>query len=386
MSFSFSSRTALVLGLEGELASSPGRIGPVLDEEASWLLAAAEKSNDAAIAERACNAERLFFSIAIPLPVTFRRARERGVPCDSMLYSPDESAMSSVTEFLNDNAMGTVLRLLIVLVVAVLASRVIRQLCSRLVRPASGSSKGEQAREQQTRALAELAFKCSGAVVWLVAALTALALLGINPLPAIAVVVVAGIAAALGAQTMLRDLLAGFQIVLEDQFAAGETVQIGENSGRVEQLTLRRTVLRDGRGALVSIANGDIRTVANLSRDWSQAFVDVELAPEMAMEKPLAALESAAAELRGDAAWSQALVDGPRVLGLHVYGRDANVVRLQMKTLPMRQEEIARELRRRIQLEFQKQGIPSAGMQRLEISNTQAAGEEAKPAAVSRLS
>jgi moderate conductance mechanosensitive channel len=280
-----------------------------------------------------------------------------------MLYSPDELPMSSVSGFLNDNAIGIALQLLILLAVAALASRAVRALCNRLVRPASGSSKAEQAREQQTRALAELTFKWGGAVVWLVAALTALALLGISPLPAIAVMVVVGIAAGLGAQNLLRDVLAGFHILLEDQFAAGETVQIGESSGRVEQLTLRRTVLRDVRGALVTIANGEIRTVANLSRDWSQALVDVALAPEMPLEKPLSALESAAAELRADAAWSQALVDGPRVLGVQAYDRNASVVRLQMRTLPMRQEEIARELRRRIQLEFQKQGIPVASVQ-----------------------
>ena len=301
-----------------------------------------------------------------------------------MLYSPGELPMSSVTGFLNDNAIGIALQLLILLVVAALASRTVRELCHRLVRPAGGSSKAEQAREQQTRALAELTFKCGSAVVWLVAALTALALLGISPLPAIAVMAVVGIAAGLGAQNLLRDVLTGFQIVLEDQFAAGETVQIGESSGRVEQLTLRRTVLRDARGALVTIANGEIRTVANLSRDWSQAFVDVALAPEMPLERPLSALESAAAELRADAAWSQALVDGPRVLGVQAYDRNASVVRLQMKTLPMRQEEIARELRRRIQLEFQKQGIPVASVQRLEMTSTQAAGDASIPSALSR--
>jgi moderate conductance mechanosensitive channel len=301
-----------------------------------------------------------------------------------MLYSPGELPMSSVTGFLNDNAIGIALQLLILLVVAALASRAVRALCNRLVRPASGSSKAEQAREQQTRTLAELTFKSGSAVVWLVAALTALALLGISPLPAIAVMVVAGIAAGLGAQNLLRDVLAGFQILLEDQFAVGETVQIGESSGRVEQLTLRRTVLRDVRGALVTIANGEIRTVANLSRDWSQALVDVALAPEMPLEKPLSALESAAAELRADAAWSPALVDGPRVLGVQAYDRNASVVRLQMRTLPMRQEEIARELRRRIQLEFQKQGIPVASVQRLEMTNTQAAGEAPIPSTLSR--
>ena len=159
----------------------------------------------------------------------------------------------------------------------------------------------------------------------------------------------------------------------------GDTVQIGETVGRVENLTLRRTVLRDARGALVTIANGEIRSVANLSRDWSQTCVDVELPPEVPLERPLAALESVAADLRSDAAWSQALVDGPRVLGVQSYDRNASVVRLQVKTLPMRQEEISRELRRRIQLEFQKQGLPLAGVLRFELTNPQALAPASPP-------
>jgi small conductance mechanosensitive channel len=129
--------------------------------------------------------------------------------------------------------------------------------------------------------------------------------------------------------------------------------------------------VRDARGALVTIANGEIRTVANLSRDWSQSFVDIGLAPEIALDKPIAALEAASAELRSDAAWSQALVDGPRVLGVQSYDRNASVVRLQVRTAPTRQEEVTRELRRRIQLEFQKQGIPLVSVLRFEPANSQ---------------
>jgi small-conductance mechanosensitive channel len=106
----------------------------------------------------------------------------------------------------------------------------------------------------------------------------------------------------------------------------------------------------------------------------------VALAPEVPLDKPLTALERTAAELRSDAAWSQALVDGPRVLGVQSYDRNASVIRLQVKTLPMRQEEISRELRRRIQLEFQKQGIPLSSVLRLEFTNAQTpAGTVAVP-------
>ena len=172
---------------------------------------------------------------------------------------------------------------------------------------------------------------------------------------------------------MVRDIITGFYIVLEDQYVVGDTIQVGDTIGRVEHVTLRRTVVRDPRGALVTIANGDIRTVANLSRDWSQAFVDIALAPDTPIEKTLAVLEAAAADLRGDPSWSQALVDGPRILGVQNIDRSASTVRLQVRTAPTRQDEVARELRRRIHIEFQRQGIPMSSVQRLELAHPAAA-------------
>jgi small conductance mechanosensitive channel len=148
----------------------------------------------------------------------------------------------------------------------------------------------------------------------------------------------------------------------------------------VEQLDLRRTVLRDARGAIVTIANGEIRSVSNLSRDWSQAFVDIAVSPQVAQEKALQALDIAATELRADPAWSQAIVDGPRILGLQSYDQSASTIRLQVRTAPARQDDVARELRRRIQLEFQRQGIPLSDAQRVELVSPAATSEKVHPA------
>jgi small conductance mechanosensitive channel len=192
----------------------------------------------------------------------------------------------------------------------------------------------------------------------MVAALTALPEFGISALPAVVIAGAAILGFNIGARDTVRDVIAGVQIVMEDQFVTGETIQVGDMVGRVEELTLRRTVVRDGRGALVSLSNGEMRTVSNVSRDWSQAFVDIGVAAGMPLEKALQALESAAAELRSDAAWSQALVDGPRVLGVQKYDHERTTLRLQVRTAPTRQDEVCRELRRRIQLQLQRQGIP----------------------------
>jgi len=276
--------------------------------------------------------------------------------------------MSRVVDFLSGITLSTALHLLGIILLALLVNRFLKVLTKVIIKPAASQSRAAQVREQQTRTLAGVLYSTVSKVVWIIALLTALDIFGINPTPALTLAGLASVAVGFGAQNLVRDVITGFYIVLEDQYAVGDTIQFGDTTGRVEHLTLRRTVVRDARGALVTIANGDIRTVANLSRDWSQTFVDVALAPELALEQPLAALEAACAELRADAAWSQALVDGPRILGVQSLERNATLVRLQARTAPTRQDDVARELRRRLHVQLQQRGIPLASVQRIELA------------------
>ena len=285
--------------------------------------------------------------------------------------------MSRVLDFLSGITLSTALHLLGIVLLALLVNRFLKILTKLVIKPASNQSRAAQVREQQTATLAGVLYSALSKVVWIVALITALDLFGINPTPALTLAGLASVAVGFGAQNLVRDVITGFYIVLEDQYVVGDTIQVGDTSGRVEHLTLRRTVVRDARGALVTIANGDIRTVANLSRDWSQTFVDVSLAPEIALGQPLAALEAACAELRTDAAWSQAIVDGPRILGVQSLDRTATQVRLQARTAPTRQDDVARELRRRIHVELQRRGIPFSTVQRIELMGASEIAAEA---------
>lgn len=260
------------------------------------------------------------------------------------------------------------IHLLIIFGLALLVNRLLRLLTNLIIKSAASQSRSAQMREQQTRTLAGLVYSAGSKLVWAIALVTAIAEFGINILPVAALAGLGSLALGFGAQNLVRDVITGFYIVFEDQYVVGETIQVGDTTGRVEHLTLRRTVVRDIRGALVTISNGDIRTVANLSRDWSQSFVDVSIAPEAPLERVLHALEDAATDLRADPAWAPALVDGPRVLGVQSYDRTGSTLRLQVRTLPTRQDEVGRELRRRVQIEFQKQGVPVSSVQRLELS------------------
>jgi small conductance mechanosensitive channel len=285
--------------------------------------------------------------------------------------------MSSVVNFLSGITVSTALHLLGILLIALLVNHFLKVLSKLIIKPASSQSRAAQVREQQTRTLAGVLYSAVSKIVWVIALITALDLFGINPTPALTLAGLASVAIGFGAQNLVRDVITGFYIVLEDQYVVGDTIQFGDAIGRVEHLTLRRTVIRDARGALVTISNGDIRTVANLSRDWSQTFVDISLAPDIALEQPLAALEAAAAELRSDPAWSQALVDGPRILGVQSLDRSATLVRLQARTAPTRQDEVARELRRRIHVELQRRSIPLSAVQRIELTGASEIATEA---------
>ena len=271
---------------------------------------------------------------------------------------------------------NTLLDLVAIFLIALLINRFLRVLTKLIIKPAATQSRAAQVREQQTRTLAGVLYGSGSKVVWFVALLTALEQFHISVAPALTLAGLASVALGFGAQNLVRDLITGFYIVLEDQFVIGDTIQVGDATGRVEHLTLRRTVLRDARGALVTISNGEIRTVSNLSRDWSQAFVDISIAPEVSLEKTMHALESAAAELRGDPSWSQALVDGPRILGVQAFDRSSSTVRLQVRTAPTRQDEVSRELRRRIQIEFQRQGLPLSSVQRFELASASPSPQE----------
>jgi small-conductance mechanosensitive channel len=285
--------------------------------------------------------------------------------------------MSNLSSHLVDFPIPSALRILGILVIALVFNRVLRALSKLIIKPAIGQNRQSQLREQQTRTLAGVVYSAGSKVVWFIALLTVVREFKIDITPAVTLAGLASLAVGFGAQTLVRDVITGFYIVMEDQYMVGDTIQIDDYQGRVEHITLRRTVIRDTRGALVTIANGEIRTVSNLSRDWSQTFVDVSLAPESPMDKTMQALEAAAAELRADAAWSQALVDGPRILGLQNFDRMASTIRLQVRTAPTRQDEVARELRRRIQAELQKQGIPVSSVQRIELTGVSHSLQEA---------
>jgi small-conductance mechanosensitive channel len=277
------------------------------------------------------------------------------------------ASLSSWTDW----ALSSGLRLLGILLFALLLNRLLKAFSNRLIRLASSESRVALMREQQTRTLTGLLYSAGTALIITVAVVTALAEFGFNIAPIAAAAGLASLAFGFGAQHLVRDIINGFFIVFEDQYVVGDTVRIGELTGRVEHMTLRRTVVRDAQGALVTIPNGEIRQVANLNRDWSQVFVDVALSNEEDVSRALAVLEDVAAQMRSDDTWRAALVDGPRVLGVESLSLQGITLRLQVRTAPTRQQEVARELRRRVRARFEQEAIGVTSVERIALSGSE---------------
>jgi moderate conductance mechanosensitive channel len=261
------------------------------------------------------------------------------------------------------------LRVAGIFLLAMLLIRLFRSATNKLIHHAAGESASRSARqhEQQTRTLAGILNSAGVAIVVAISILMILREIGYDITILAAAAGLASVAVGFGAQNLVRDLINGFFIVFEDQFVVGDTIRVGETVGRVEHVTLRRTVLRDPQGALVTVLNGQIQQVANLSRDWAQVFINVTVAADAPVEAPLLALDRVAAEFRADAAWSGALVDGPRVLGVDAISPQGAKLLVQVRTAPNRQDDVARELRRRICARFEADGIRTTGVQRIEI-------------------
>jgi small-conductance mechanosensitive channel len=260
------------------------------------------------------------------------------------------------------------LRLLAIVIIALILIRLLKALTSRLIEMAKAQTRSAQAREQQTRTMAGMLSSAGIAIILGVAFLAALPEFGFNIAPVAAVAGLASLALGFGAQYLVRDLINGFLIVFEDQYVVGDIVRINDVAGRVELITLRRTVMRSEEGALVSIPNGMIGQVSNLNRDWSQIFVDVTVPGEETLGRALAVLEKVTGEFREDPDWTAALVDGPRVLGVESLSLSGIVLRIRVRSAPTRQHDVARELRRRIKSGFEQAQIPSIGTQRVELA------------------
>ena len=244
--------------------------------------------------------------------------------------------------------------ILVSIVVYQLAKLILKRIVARPIQEEDPLVK--RLREQRVQTLAGLLTNVLLIVVITVAILTILDVF-INIAPLLASVSVVGLAISFGAQSLVKDIISGTFMLIEGQFGIGDVVKIGDTSGMVEKITLRTTILRDLHGVVHIIPNGEITRISNLTKTWSRAVIDVGVAYREDVDRVLATLRNLGAEFHMHPEWGQLLIDPPEVLGVENLSESSVVVRMAAKTLPLKQWDVARELRRLIKNRFDQEGI-----------------------------
>lgn len=193
--------------------------------------------------------------------------------------------------------------------------------------------------------------------VWTVAILTILPEIGINVGPLLAGAGIAGIAIGFGAQYMVRDFIAGLFIILENQYRIGDVVCFDGTCGLVEDIDLRKTVLRDLDGVVHHIPNGEIKKASNLSKDFARVNLNVGVSYDSDLEKVIEVVNRVGKELAEDPNWKEFIIKPPQFLRVDDFGDSAIIIKILGETQPLKQWDVTGELRKRIKIAFDKEGI-----------------------------
>ncbi|MEZ5226204.1 MAG: mechanosensitive ion channel family protein [Acidimicrobiales bacterium] len=299
-----------------------------------------------------------------------------GLLCEAVYDWTSSERAAKAVEWLLDRP----LRILFIVIVATIVSRIVARSITRfvdgLVRTAPEVADDEEVScfgrsvdrlrylgDRQARArqravtLGAVLRSVARAAIWFVAALLVLGELSINLAPLIAGAGIAGVAIGFGAQSLVRDFLAGIFIIIEDQYGVGDIVDVGEASGVIEEVTLRTTRLRDAAGVLWVVPNGEIRRVGNSSQLWSKSLLDIEVAYDTDVDHATNVIKGVLDELWHEHLPDATIIEEPTVLGLESFGADAIVLRAVVKTEPSEQFAVARVIRARLKKAFDAEGI-----------------------------
>jgi small-conductance mechanosensitive channel len=254
------------------------------------------------------------------------------------------------------------LRVIVILALAWLFSRIARKLLERLrtytIRVMDRRHEGSTIEmEKRATTIISVLSKLSSMLVWLIALVMALTETGFRVEPLLAGLGVAGIALGLGAQTVIKDWLGGLFLLLEDQLRIGDGVIINGIGGGVEEINLRTTVLRGENGAVHVIANGSITTLSNLTRDYSFYVFEATLAHRSDADRALAIVADTGKELQDDNTYGPLILAPIEIMGIDRLAERGVVVKARIKTLPSKQAMVGRELNRRVKNRLDAEGI-----------------------------
>jgi len=278
-------------------------------------------------------------------------------------------------------------QILLTLLVAWALLRLVRMVGRRSVARAKGADAARYEEEgavsrtgQRTEAIWALAGSILAVVVWGVALFLILGnTFGINLTPLLAGAGILSLALGFGSQDLVKDFVAGTFMIIEDQFSVGDIIDVGDATGIVEKITFRTTRIRDVRGVVWHISNGEIRRVGNLSQEWSRALLDIVISYWADIDQASDVIRSVAEQMAEEPPYEKVFLDRPEVWGVESVGADGLVIRLVIKTVPGEQWRISRELRRRIKMALDEAGIDVFSRRTLTIQPEEGGNVPAPP-------
>src|SRR3954463_8367172 len=253
--------------------------------------------------------------------------------------------------------LGSALRIAGAVVVALVLWSLLRLVVRRIERSLGQPQPGAlTVSEQRTRTLVGLLRSVGRVIIVVIFLFMMMSAIGLDLGPLLAGAGVVGLAISFGAQSPVKDVISGLFILIENQFGVGDVVRIEGVSGAVERMTLRVVVLRDVHGVVHTVPNGEIKKVSNLTRTWSRVVLDVGVAYKEDTDRVVAVMREVGAELWEDSEWRALLVEPVEVPGIESFDESSVTIRVMAKTLPLKQWDVARELRRRLKRRFDREG------------------------------
>jgi moderate conductance mechanosensitive channel len=265
-----------------------------------------------------------------------------------------------------DGIAGWVSTTGIVLTGWILVGLVISFLVSKLVRPTLffrgqiGVSFESYESQKRVHTLVSVVRGALTLFIWLTVLFFVLKAVGFSFTTLLASASILGVAVGLGAQSLVKDVIAGFFILTENHFNISDVVDIAGVSGKVEEINLRTTVLRDLKGAMHVVPNGQITVVTNRTREWAQVVLDIAISPEQDIDEAIAVIKQVGAEMMEVKSFQNAVLSPPRMLGVDEISKSAIMIRSLIKTSPAKQWAVERVMRKKVKQAFDKAGIKMA--------------------------
>lgn len=279
--------------------------------------------------------------------------------------------LAEIANWFIDRPLRVVLTLLIAWILARLARRWIERAVARVLAPPSGpvdrlgrlgidlsrSNVRDPRREARATSISAVLENTVVVAIWTIALISVLGVIGIELGPLIAGAGIAGIALGFGAQSLVKDCIAGLFMLAEDQYGIGDVVDLGEAVGVVEKVSLRVTVLRGVDGTVWHVPNGVVQRVGNKSQLWSVAVIDVDVAYDTDLVRARDLLHQAAAEVCEREEFAPHVIEAPTVLGVEHLGADGVTLRLTVKVEPGTQWSLQRAMREQIKAVFDREAV-----------------------------